>query len=186
MNREDLEHIIRAAGDLTHWYEFVVVGSQAILGAVPSPPARLTASMEADIYPRGAEHLGDLIDQNMGEGSPFHEQYGYYAQGIDSSTAKVPAGWEGRLVRVQSAATNLRLGLCLEPTDLFLSKCYANREKDIDFNRELLRWNYVQVAVARSRVADMPITPKERELLQARITRLVKDLRDFGIHVADE
>lgn len=186
MNREDLEHILRAAGEMTDWYEFVVVGSQSILGAVPAPPERLKASMEADIYPRGAEALSDRIDQNLGEGSPFHQQYGYYAQGVGPDTAVVPAGWDGRVVRIQSAATNLRVGLCLDPTDLFLSKCHANREKDIEFNRELLRWNYVQVSVARRRVADMPVSEKDKALLLARISRLVKDLRDLGIHVADD
>jgi len=35
MNREDLEHIIRAAGEVTGEYEFIIVGSQAILGPIP-------------------------------------------------------------------------------------------------------------------------------------------------------
>ena len=35
MTREELEHIIRASGDITDQYEFVIVGSQSILGAVP-------------------------------------------------------------------------------------------------------------------------------------------------------
>lgn len=139
--------------------------------------------MEADIYPRGAEALSDRIDQSLGEGSPFHEAFGYYAQGVGPDTAVIPVGWEGRVVRIQSEATNLRVGLCLDPTDLFLSKCHANREKDIEFNRELLRWNYVQVAVARERVADMPVTARDMELLLARISRLVRELRDMGIHI---
>ncbi|MBK8324060.1 MAG: hypothetical protein IPL06_15300 [Betaproteobacteria bacterium] len=146
MNREDLEHIIRAAGEVTDWYEFVVVGSQSILGAVPAPPARLKASMEADIYPRGRPRTTRL-------GGPVE-----------------PGGHQ-------------LVGLCLDPTDLFLSKCHANREKDIEFNRELLRWNYVQVAVARERVADMPVTARDMELLLARISRLVRELRDMGIHI---
>jgi hypothetical protein len=37
VNREDLEHIIRAAADITNEYEFVVVGSQSILGPIPLP-----------------------------------------------------------------------------------------------------------------------------------------------------
>ena len=32
MNREDLEHIIRAAADVTNEYEFIIIGSQSILG----------------------------------------------------------------------------------------------------------------------------------------------------------
>ncbi len=35
MNREDLEHIIRAAAEITNEYEFVVIGSQSILGVGP-------------------------------------------------------------------------------------------------------------------------------------------------------
>ena len=30
MTREELEHIIRASGDITDQYEFVIVGSQSI------------------------------------------------------------------------------------------------------------------------------------------------------------
>lgn len=51
MKREDLEHIIRAAAEITNEYEFVVVGSQSILGLIPNPPAVFTMSAEADIYP---------------------------------------------------------------------------------------------------------------------------------------
>jgi hypothetical protein len=114
MNREDLEHIIRAAGEVTGEYEFIIVGSQAILGPVPYPPDVFKFSAEADIYPRGAEDKSELIEGALGEGSQFHTTYGYYAQGVDSTTAKLPLGWEGRLHRVQSdGGTHGRLGLCL-------------------------------------------------------------------------
>jgi hypothetical protein len=49
VTREELEHIIRASGDITDQYEFVIVGSQSILGAVPRPGDVFTVSMEADI-----------------------------------------------------------------------------------------------------------------------------------------
>ena len=39
MNREDLEHIIRASAEVTDQYEFIIVGSQSILGSVPNPEA---------------------------------------------------------------------------------------------------------------------------------------------------
>lgn len=51
MTREELEHIIRASGDVTDQYEFVIVGSQSMLGPVPNPEPVFTVSMEADIYP---------------------------------------------------------------------------------------------------------------------------------------
>ena len=43
---------------------------------------------------------GDLIDGSIGEGSPFDRQFGYYAHGVDDSTAILPAGWRNRLVMV--------------------------------------------------------------------------------------
>ena len=33
MTREQLEHIIRACAGITNQYEFIIVGSQSILGA---------------------------------------------------------------------------------------------------------------------------------------------------------
>lgn len=51
MRRIDLEHLIRVCSEITQEYELVVVGSQAILGTYPNPPAELTVSAEADIYP---------------------------------------------------------------------------------------------------------------------------------------
>lgn len=37
MTRDELEHIIRASADVTDQYEFVIVGSQSILGSVANP-----------------------------------------------------------------------------------------------------------------------------------------------------
>ncbi len=102
MNREDLEHIIRAAAEITNEYEFVVIGSQSILGQIPNPPAVFTMSAEADIYPLNAHQKADSIDAAIGEGSRFHETHGYYAQGVGPETACLPDGWQDRLLRSQA------------------------------------------------------------------------------------
>ena len=98
MRRHELEHLIRAAAAVTNEYEIVVIGSQSILGAVADPPAALLQSMEADCYPLKQPELADLIDGAIGELSPFHERFGYYAQGVGPETAVLPAGWQDRLV----------------------------------------------------------------------------------------
>ena len=54
MNRQELEHIVRAAAGITGETEFIVIGSQSILGKFPDAPRTLRQSMEADIYPHGA------------------------------------------------------------------------------------------------------------------------------------
>jgi len=37
VTREELAHITRAGGEVTDQYEFMIVGSQSILGPVPNP-----------------------------------------------------------------------------------------------------------------------------------------------------
>lgn len=139
MKRSELEHLIRAAGRIAGEREIVVIGSQAVLGQFPDSPAALLRSMEADLYPRGKPELADEVDGAIGEGSRFHEQYGYYAQGVAPDTATLPRGWQRRLVRVENSNTGGYAGLCLEVHDLAISKYVAGREKDLEFTRELAR-----------------------------------------------
>lgn len=177
MRRHELEHIIRAAAGVTNRYEFIIIGSQSILGALPNAPPECLISMEADIYPQGAEELSDLIDGALGEGSRFHETYGYYAQGVDSRTAVLPKGWEKRLVRVQSQETQGFAGFCLDPVDLFMAKCAANREKDRRFNLALLRGGCIEAGDALARVEGMPMDETAKQKLRALIRRLEKSAR---------
>jgi hypothetical protein len=180
MTRDQLEHLIRAAAEITDEYEFVVVGSQSILGPIPNPPPELTMSMEADIYPMNAEAKADEIDGALGEGSQFHETFGYYAQGVDSTTACLPQGWKDRLQRVQSPATNGRVGFCLGVIDLFMAKTAANREKDREFNIALMRYGYVAPQTAIDMVALMPVDDGAKKAMRARIRRWVKILQERG------
>jgi hypothetical protein len=139
MKRSELEHVIRAAGRIAGERELVVIGSQAILGQFPDAPPALLTSMECDLYPRRSPELADKVDGAIGEASKFHEQFGYYAQGVAPDTAKLPRGWQRRLVRVENSNTGGYAGLCLEAHDLAISKYAAGREKDLEFTRELAR-----------------------------------------------
>ena len=153
MQRSQLEHLIRAAAEITNQYEFVVISSQSIVGAIDSPPPECMLSMEADIYPLMAPELADLIDGSIGELSAFHDHFGYYAQGVGPNTARLPTGWQDRLVRLQTAATNHRVGYCLDPVDLFVSKACAAREKDQTFNRAMLVHRVVTLDSVLARIA---------------------------------
>jgi len=50
MNREQLEHLLRAAAQITEDPNIFVIGSQSILGTVPDDqlPCEATASIEVD------------------------------------------------------------------------------------------------------------------------------------------
>jgi hypothetical protein len=171
MTREELEHIIRASGDVTNQYEFVIVGSQSMLGPVPNPEPVFTVSMEADIYPLQAPELADQIDGAIGEGSQFHQTYGYYAQGVGPDTALLPKDWMRRVHRVQSGNTGDRVGYCLDVKDLFMSKAAAGREKDREFCAALLAHGYVALEELLNLVSLMPLNEMEQRRLRATIRR---------------
>ncbi len=183
MNREDLEHLIRAAAAVTDEYEFVIVGSQSILGSIPNAPPELKMSAEADMYPLNAQDKSIQIDGALGEGSMFHTTHGYYAQGVGPETAVLPEGWKDRLQRVQTHATNGRVGYCLDVLDLFMAKTVANRAKDREFNMALLRYGYVTPGAAIDMVALMPVDDTTKRDMRVRIRRWVKLLKDRGYEV---
>src|SRR4051812_32481455 len=111
MTRKQLEHLLRAAADIADDDEIVVIGSQAILGQFPNAPASMLVSDEADVYPPHHPDRADLIEGSIGELSPFHQTFGYYAQGVGEKTARLPQGWKERLVVIQNENTRGVRGL---------------------------------------------------------------------------
>lgn len=157
MTREQLEHLIRAAADIADDDEIVVIGSQAILGQFPDAPASMRVSMEADLFPRNHPERTDVIDGSIGELSPFHETFGYYAHGVGEETASLPQGWKERLIIIRNENTRGVQGLCLEVHDLLVAKAIAGREKDLLFLED----------AARHRMADAEILFRRLETVEA-------------------
>jgi hypothetical protein len=171
MKRSELEHVIRAAGAIADDREIVVIGSQAVLGQFPQAPPALLASMEADVFPRHRPERADLIEGAIGEGSSFHEQFGYFAQGVGETTATLPQGWRERLVRVKNANTGGVEGLCLEVHDLAISKYAAGREKDLAFTSALAKYSLTRRDTLLERAARTKLSPALRKLVLGRIAR---------------
>jgi hypothetical protein len=174
VTRQQLEHAIRAACDIAGDDEVVVIGSQAVLGQFPDAPSELTASMEADLFPRNYPDRAHQIDGAIGEQSHFHATFGYYVHGVGPETAVLPAGWQARLVPVRNANTRLHTGWCLEGHDLAASKLAVPfREKDTDFVAALLWHDMVQAERLHGRLLRMPVDEEGRAQLAARLARIV-------------
>jgi hypothetical protein len=173
VRRDEFDHVVAAAADVTDETELVVVGSQAILGPFPDAPRTMLRSMEADLYPRSAPEKADDIDGSLGDGSAFHRTYGYYAHGVGPETAKAPDGWEKRLIAVEIparlASRRRVVALCLEPHDLVLAKCVAGRERDWEFAREALAHQLVDPEVLLGRIEDLPVHDEHRRDVRARL-----------------
>ncbi len=172
MKRQELEHILRAAAAITGTDQFVVIGSQAIYGEFKEPPAELVNSIEADVFSFRSPDDANLIDGSIGEGSPFHQTFGYYAHGVGEETAVLPLGWKDRLVPLRSAQTAGATGLCLEVHDLAVSKLIAGREKDLDFVGALLRHRLAEPQTIRDRLAKTTVDEARRQLAVQRVQRL--------------
>lgn len=172
MTREQLEHVIRAAATIAADDEIIVIGSQAILGQFPGAPAELRVSVEADLYPRHRPERADLIDGSIGEASPFHETFGYYAQGVGEETAVLPRGWKDRLVAICNKNTRGATGWCLEAHDLLIAKLVAGREKDLDFARAAARHRLVDRATLERRLAETDLAGAHRALVASRIAAI--------------
>lgn len=172
MKRSDLEHLIRAAGAIAQDDEIVIIGSQAILGQFPDAPGVLSVSAEADVFPMNQPERADLIDGAIGEGSHFHEEFGYYAKGVGERTAVLPRGWRERLVPIENSNTAGVRGLCLEVNDLAISKYIAGRPKDLEFTRELAKQAMTRYETLMARLSETDVASHAvRELAQARIGR---------------
>jgi hypothetical protein len=172
MKRAQLEHLIRASTQIADDDEIIVIGSQAILGQYPDAPPSLLVSVEADIYPKNHPERADLIDGSIGEGSPFHDTFGYYAQGVGEATATLPSGWKERLIAVRNDNTRGATGWCLEAHDLVLSKLVAGREKDLLFGEEAVRHGLVKVETLVERLRSTALSAELRPHVEQRIERL--------------
>jgi len=173
MNREQLEHAIRAAGAISGDRELYVVGSQSILGPFPRAHPDLCRSMEVDIAPKNFPDREAIIEGSIGELSPFHETFGFCVDGVDLRTITLPHGWERRVIAVDNPNTNGFRGLCLDPGDLGVSKLAAGRPKDMAYLQVLVRERIVTIAVLEQRLAAVAsLTQEERSQLQSRLQAL--------------
>lgn len=155
MNRQQLEHVVRAAAEISGEREIVVVGSQAILACGREIPPAMLRSMEADVYPLNHPERADVIDGAIGAGSIFEESFGYHADGVGPATAKLPDGWWDRALRFTPANSHA-VAICPEPNDLAVAKLVSGRDKDLDWVRVGVRAGLFEIETLRGRLPDAP------------------------------
>lgn len=166
MNREQLEHVIRAAGSVIGDEGVIIIGSQAILGTFPDGlPELATLSTEVDVLafddPSGEK--ADAVAGALGEFSQFHETFDVYADGVDVTTAKLPDGWQDRLMEVNTVGTGGRTGWCLGVADLCASKLAAHRDKDLAYVEAVVGSGHVSRTDLVERIMGLPVDAVEKK-----------------------
>jgi hypothetical protein len=137
-----------------------VIGSQSLLASYDEDelPLVATTSMEVDLaYFNDPDDLkADTVDAAIGELSPFHESFGFYAQGVSVRTAILPNGWRDRVIHWSTNSTGRAHAAFLDPHDCVVSKLVAYREKDRAFAQALLHARLIDISTLRSRVDALP------------------------------
>ncbi len=173
MKKREVDHVLRAAGRITGEKQFVIIGSQALHGKYPDLPDEICVSAEVDLIAKNLPSRTEWLNA-IGALSEFHEEFGFYADPVDETTAILPKGWRGRLVNLPEGDTDGVRALCLEPHDLAIAKYAARREKDLVFTRELVRRKLLEKGklLALVKVTNVP------EEMKRRIRSDIE--RDFG------
>lgn len=173
MKKQQLDHVLRAAGRITGETQFVIIGSQSLHGKHPDVPDDIVRSAEVDLIAKKNLDRTEWLNV-IGQDSPFHETFGYYADPVDEVTATLPKGWKGRLVNLPPGDTEGVTGLCLDPHDLAIAKYAARREKDRIFTRELAHRGMVTQERLLALLDDTAVNDEVRKRIRADI------LRDFS------
>jgi hypothetical protein len=126
MQRDKVDHVLRAAASVTGHKVFVLIGSAALIARIKGPtPASMLMTQEVDIYAfdvDDVDKLSDMIDGSLGQNSPFHTLFGFYADGVSSETAKMPFDWMTRANKYSSPACLGVTAIVPEENDLALAK----------------------------------------------------------------
>ena len=189
MNRSELEHIIRAAGEIAQVQKVIILESQSILAQFPdlsklvskfdqtevAAKAQnreiLSRSIEADIMIPNSEEKTELVEAVLGELSTFHDTFGYYAQGIDLTTSNLPEGWDKRLVEICNENTNGISGMCAEIHDVMIAKLYAGRPKDIEFFNAAVNFGLISEGTLRERLTKAAMSEERRSIVAGLIRK---------------
>ncbi|MFZ0500028.1 MAG: DUF6036 family nucleotidyltransferase [Steroidobacteraceae bacterium] len=169
MRKQQVDHVLRAAGRITGEPLFIIIGSQALHGKYPDVADEILTSFEVDLMADTRIDRTEWLNV-IGVDSQFHETYGYYADAVDTATATLPKGWRSRLVDLPPGDTEGVRGLCLDPHDLAISKYAAYREKDLVFTRELARRGIVSKDQLLTLLEQTKLSDDLRERIRARIS----------------
>lgn len=172
MKRIEFEHLLCAAGAISTEKEFVVFGSQALLGYIENPPAELLVSMELDLYPKNHPAVVRVLDAQIGRSSAFAKAHAYYADLVTPDLATWPDGWTERWIRFEKSGVT---AWCAELHDITVSKLAAGRPRDVAYIQDLLRHKLLNENRLHERINLLP-RKSDRARLSTAFDRLLKQI----------
>jgi hypothetical protein len=187
---EDLIETVKAIARQFETDKVFIIGSQSILLSWPDAPSIMRTSGEIDAYPGNAEvwevtrkaidpdddpEASEEIAALFGEGSAFHRKHGFYIDGVDENTARLPRDWTTRSISRPidvDGRSVLAIAPCRE--DVVVSKLARLADKDKEFIEAYHAVRPLDPKLIRDRIkaTDLEVEISERAL--AFIDRLTK------------
>ena len=187
---EDLVETVRAIARLFKTDKVFIIGSQSILLSWPDAPIVLRTSGEIDAYPENAKiweitqkeldpecppEASEEINALFGEGSDFHRDHGFYIDGVDENTARLPPDWNKRSIhRTVEVDGRQVLAVAPCPEDVIVSKLARLSEKDREFIEAYHAARPLNRNLIVERIKATKLDPAFQEQAIAFVGRLVK------------
>jgi Nucleotidyltransferase of unknown function (DUF6036) len=146
---DDLIETVRTISRLFQSEEVFIIESQSILLSWPDAPLIMRTSGEIDAYPGNARdwevtrkaldpddepEASEEIAALLGEGSDFHKEHGFYIDGVDENTARLPHDWTQRAIYHPIDVDGRKvLAIAPCPEDIVVSKLARMSAKDKEF-----------------------------------------------------
>lgn len=183
----DWNDIERAARSVAAHFEadtVVVVGSQAILIDWPDAPEQLRLTPEIDIYPGNnrdweaanpGTEASEEINGLFGAMSRFEEQFGFYLDGVDEHTAKMPADWKSRARTATIDVYGRHVTIvCPAIEDVAVSKLLRFAEKDRNFIVDCVNADRLDVDTVLVRLKQIVMGSAQRKEIEEFLAALKK------------
>jgi hypothetical protein len=116
-----------------------------------------------------------VIDAELGEWSQFHQEHGFYVQGVNITTAVLPSGWQRRTVHVAPDGPSGPFARCLDPHDLCAAKLVRGEQKDIEFVDALVEAGLIDPSSLVRICKKLPVSDVRRAITIKRAQAFVRE-----------
>jgi hypothetical protein len=190
---DDLERAVRAVATEFKTDKVFIIGSQSILLAWPEAPPLMRVSPEIDAYPENAEEwesaerkkrpdekpeASEQINALFGSGSQFHRTHGFYIDGVDQHTARLPDGWQARAVtRHVQLGSRIVTAIAPSPDDLIVSKLARLDDKDKVFIEAYYTERPLDVMLIEKRIDQSRFEPPVAQRALTYIRTLARNIQ---------
>ncbi|MGD9562489.1 MAG: DUF6036 family nucleotidyltransferase [Pyrinomonadaceae bacterium] len=157
-----------------------IVGSQSVYASLDPVPELSRVSNECDFLMLGLTAAArEKIQADYGITSEFQVETGTHIDLVGLATVVLPEGWQNRLVPLKRPSGET-IAYCLDIYDLFVSKFFAGREKDLLFMTGLFAADRLEIDRVAERLSSMATSPQANALPE-RLDRLINSLSKSNI-----